>query len=401
MAMNRDDRTLEFGPYRLDLARAQLWREGEPVRLRPKSWEMLCYLAERPGVLVPFDVLLDVVWPGIAVTPKVLTNVIGELRKALCDEARTPRVIETIHRRGYRFIASVATRDPSNRDASAAVTAQGEGVATVMAMPVLGAAASLGLGDLMTHGAFTPPPAIFVGRAAELETLGAAWQMALRGHRQVVFVTGEAGIGKTGVLDTFVHRLHADARGVAFLSGRGQSVEKFGAHEPFRPVIEILNELASGGQTTDLLRRYAPSWLVQIPWLLPPAEIQALREALAGIGSGAHAARGVRLSRSVVAGGALTAGARGHPLVGSRYDGSRVLVRSPDHADARAAARDVPARRGAVERASDRLGEAARAAAWAPSSDRVPQPAAAVRRRGVPGAAVRRPRPRCEVGCPH
>ena len=65
------------------------------------------YLAGRPGRLAAKADLLDAVWPDTAVSEWVLTTTVRELRDALGDDARQPRVIETVHRRGYRFIASI------------------------------------------------------------------------------------------------------------------------------------------------------------------------------------------------------------------------------------------------------------------------------------------------------
>ena len=99
--------TLGFLDYALDAANAQLWRGGQVVPLRAKAFTLLHYLAERPGRLVTKADLLDAVWPDTAVSEWVLTTTVRELRDALGDDARHPRVIETVHGRGYRFVASI------------------------------------------------------------------------------------------------------------------------------------------------------------------------------------------------------------------------------------------------------------------------------------------------------
>jgi DNA-binding winged helix-turn-helix (wHTH) protein len=96
---------ISFGPFRLDRAGGRLLRGGEHVRLRLKTFAVLEHLAMRPGRLVAKDELLDAVWPETHVTPSVLAGCIRELRRALGDDARAARFIETAHRRGYRFIA--------------------------------------------------------------------------------------------------------------------------------------------------------------------------------------------------------------------------------------------------------------------------------------------------------
>ena len=96
---------IEFPPYRLDRRAGRLWRGSHPVALRPKAWALLRYLAERPGVLVTKEELHAAIWGDAVVSDDTLTRTVGELRRALRDDARTPRILETVHRRGFRFIA--------------------------------------------------------------------------------------------------------------------------------------------------------------------------------------------------------------------------------------------------------------------------------------------------------
>src|SRR5215510_3568003 len=96
---------ITFPPFHLDLRRGLLLRDDRAIPLRPKTWAVLVYLAERPGMLVPKDQLLDALWPDVAVTPDTLNKSIGELRVALGDDSKAARFIETVNRRGYRFLA--------------------------------------------------------------------------------------------------------------------------------------------------------------------------------------------------------------------------------------------------------------------------------------------------------
>jgi DNA-binding winged helix-turn-helix (wHTH) protein len=100
------DQVIAFGPYQLDRASGRLLCDGRSVRMRLKTFAVLEYLATRPGRLVGKDELLDAVWPDTHVTPSVLAGCIRELRRALGDDARAARFVETAHRRGYRFIAA-------------------------------------------------------------------------------------------------------------------------------------------------------------------------------------------------------------------------------------------------------------------------------------------------------
>src|SRR5262245_15448802 len=100
------DGVIAFGPYILDLTAGRLVRGGTSVGLRPKTFAVLEYLAMHPGRLVATHELLDAVWPDTHVTPSVVTGCIREIRRALGDDARGARFVETVHRRGYRFVAS-------------------------------------------------------------------------------------------------------------------------------------------------------------------------------------------------------------------------------------------------------------------------------------------------------
>src|SRR6266446_3465422 len=96
-----------FGPFLLDLHDERLWQENEVIRLGSKAFAVLRCLVTQAGQLVRKEALLDTVWPEIEVSEAVLTVAIRELRGALGDPARRPQFIETVHGRGYRFIAPV------------------------------------------------------------------------------------------------------------------------------------------------------------------------------------------------------------------------------------------------------------------------------------------------------
>src|SRR5262249_55275714 len=96
-----------FDRFRLDSPRGPLYDESGPIALTPKALSLLEYLAARPGRLVKKAELLEAVWPGVFVADGALKVCIREIRRALGDDAQSPRFIETAHRRGYRFIADV------------------------------------------------------------------------------------------------------------------------------------------------------------------------------------------------------------------------------------------------------------------------------------------------------
>jgi TolB-like protein len=106
------DRTLTFGRYRLE-PQGGLMSGAREIRLTPKALALLTFLAERPGKVISKEELFGALWPGVAVGDAALVTCIQELRKALRDNARHPRYIETLHRRGYRFIAEMAAAPPA------------------------------------------------------------------------------------------------------------------------------------------------------------------------------------------------------------------------------------------------------------------------------------------------
>ncbi len=238
---------IQFGGFFLDLRGEQLRCGAANIALRPKAFLVLRRLVENAGTLVTIDQLLDHAWPGLAVTPSTLTNVIVELRLALADDRAAPRFIETVHRRGYRFIANV---NADHQEAAAA---------------------------------------IHVGRRAELAALTRAWQQAGRGERQVVLIRGEPGIGKTSLIDAFLATLGTppDRNAANFLWARSHCIEQEAGREPYMPILEALEQLCRGAQgerLIALLRQYAPTWLVQFPWLLSGEERAALQSRMPGTG---------------------------------------------------------------------------------------------------------------------
>ena len=97
----------KFGPFLVDGGAYRLIRDGENVPLSPKIIDLLLFLAARPSVLVSKDELFRALWPDVAVTDNALTQAVSELRQALGDDASNPKYVQTVARRGYRFISAV------------------------------------------------------------------------------------------------------------------------------------------------------------------------------------------------------------------------------------------------------------------------------------------------------
>jgi DNA-binding winged helix-turn-helix (wHTH) protein/predicted ATPase len=233
-----------FGPFHLDPVQG-LTLGTTSVHLTPKSLALLSLLARRAGQVVTKAELFAAVWPDTAVSDAALTSCIQELRTALEDDARQPRYIETVHRRGFRFVANVTL--PETRPAP----------------PVETAAAGV------------------VGRESVLASMGEALSRARTGRRQVVLVTGPPGIGKSAVVNAFLQStLIADAS----VTGAG-CVEHHGPPEVYGALLEALTRLArspDGPRVIATLAQCAPTWLAHMPAVQSPAQYADLQRRTAG-----------------------------------------------------------------------------------------------------------------------
>lgn len=112
---------LAFGDFVIDRADERVLGPGGPLRLGQKAFRVLVSLAEQDGKLLTKDALFDSVWDGTIVSESSLTSAVKELRRALGDESRTPRYIESVYGRGYRLIAPVRAVDGNGNAAALAV----------------------------------------------------------------------------------------------------------------------------------------------------------------------------------------------------------------------------------------------------------------------------------------
>jgi adenylate cyclase len=115
--------TYRFGPFTVDAGSYRLLRGDDVIPLSPKIIDLLLYLAARQSALVPKDELFTALWPDVAVTDNALTQAVSELRQALGDDPSKPTYIQTVARRGYRFIAPVESSVPAETSAPAAAEA--------------------------------------------------------------------------------------------------------------------------------------------------------------------------------------------------------------------------------------------------------------------------------------
>ena len=131
--MTGSDDLSEFGEFRLDLRRMGVWKADRPVPLEPKALDVLRHLVANRDRLVTKDELLDAVWKDTFVTPNALTRAVAQLRRSLGEDVEHPRLIETVAKRGYRFIAPVTVR--ADGDAAPVKTAPSVAAAITGAPP--------------------------------------------------------------------------------------------------------------------------------------------------------------------------------------------------------------------------------------------------------------------------
>jgi len=244
-----------FSSFKFAPSLGRLWAGNETISLRRKTSDLLEHLLTNAGRLVTRDDLLDSVWGDTNINEEGLTNCIFEARHALGDDSRHPRFIETVHGRGYRFLAPVtriAGLDPHR-----------ETIEVLADAPFL------------------------VGRENELEILAHCWKKTLEGLRRLVLIQGEQGIGKTALADHMLAGLQSS--GLA-LVGRGQCFASANDDEPYLALFEALGQMcrgSHGAEVREVLTRHAPGWTSRMPEIFggetistqqAPAKSSTLRE---------------------------------------------------------------------------------------------------------------------------
>ena len=151
-----------FGPFTFDCATGELFRDGEPVALPPKATLVLQALISSPGRLVSHEELYDVAWDGTVVEyDQGLYTCIRQIRRVLSDDARRPRYIETVPKRGYRFCYPLSSKQPRKHRSFAGVPIRVAAAAAVFLL-LLGVAV-VGAISLQTRVGDLSPGAIALG----------------------------------------------------------------------------------------------------------------------------------------------------------------------------------------------------------------------------------------------
>ena len=254
----------EFGRFRIDLTERLLLCGDETLSLTQKAFDVLLVLVEERGHIVEKDVLMEKVWPDRFVEEGNLSQNIYILRKLLGNMPNGKPFIETIPRRGYRFVGEAVSSSGDIVERSPAVLR--ENIPTPLAFPDSAAAGWSG-------AAFEKET--IVGREEELRRLESLLQKSINGSGRIIFITGEPGIGKTALAYDFLRRARATYPNLFF--SRGHCAEQYGASEAYMPFLDAISELlirTGPGEMVDLFRTYAPIWCLQLPAVFSSTELR-------------------------------------------------------------------------------------------------------------------------------
>jgi predicted ATPase len=214
-----------FGAFELDPGLYALRRDGLDLDIQPKVLDLLLYLIARRDRVIPREEILEALWSGVAATDDVLSRAIHSARQAVGDDGEQQRVIQTVRRRGFRFVAPV---DLSDSEQGAPTRAPEKTRPTRQGLA-------------------------FVGRERELQRLGEALDDANQGLGRIVFVSSEAGGGKTSLLEEFARR--ATVTHLPVYSGWCWEGEGAG---PYWPWVQILRALVATRSPDELREQMGP-----------------------------------------------------------------------------------------------------------------------------------------------
>lgn len=224
---------LRFGAFEFAPQTGILCKNGRSVALQPQPSKVLSMLISRPGELITREEIQLHVW-GKDTFVDFEHNInfaVRQIRAALKDDAEKPRFIETLPRRGYRFIATVKEIAPSSR--------------------------------VLAGSYLLPAKGRSVGRENERAELASAFKSAVAGRGVLVCVAGEPGIGKTTLVHDFLSDLHASGKSFGLAIGRCS--QRLAGEEAYLPFLEALESLlGNDGGVARKLRELAPSWYAQL-----------------------------------------------------------------------------------------------------------------------------------------
>jgi DNA-binding winged helix-turn-helix (wHTH) protein len=219
-----------FGPFELDEKAYTLTRNGQPLRLRPKLFDVLLHLIRHRDRVVTNRELLEAVWGPEHVTPSVVPWTISRLRSALGQQGDRQSPIATIPRRGYRFQEALSIDSAPQKVASEPERA-----------PIAAVCDSS-----------------FIGREEGLQTFGAALASAHAGSGGLFLLIGEPGVGRTRCVQEFGRRAKADASVWSAACARTPSTP------PFWPWLQILHACAREELEGSVLRQRVEALLAAL-----------------------------------------------------------------------------------------------------------------------------------------
>ena len=237
-ASTPSSRTIRFGSFVANLPAGELHKNGARLKLQEQPFKILAMLLERAGDVVTREELRKGLWPDNEYVDfdHGINMAVGKIREALGDYSEEPKFIETVGRRGYRFIAAV----------EAVAEDSAPSLSVFRATPYL-------------------PPAQphSVGRERERSELASAFASAAGGRGVMACVAGEPGIGKTTLVQDFLSSLQASGR--SFDLALGRCSQRLAGEEAYLPFLEALDSLLRyDSGLTRKLRELAPSWYAQL-----------------------------------------------------------------------------------------------------------------------------------------
>lgn len=257
-----NDGNFRFGPFRLDMQCRRLLNLDREVSLPPKQYRVLHYLICHHGEARSFDEIRAACWPDVNVGPNSVSNAVYALRAIFVKGGGSAEWIQTVARYGYRFTPPLLSAP---------------------------AAAPEATNDGSRHAGVAAPTDLFVGREAELERLDQCFAQVIRGVPATVFVSGEAGIGKSSLVRHFCAGVNPARVCI------GRCIPPHREAEPYMPVLEALGSLDESACLVEIARQQAPTWLAQMPWLLAMEERASLGQTLTGGSSARMLREGKRL----------------------------------------------------------------------------------------------------------